>query len=172
MQECSFCTDYPDIFKYPHNGGNFHNFSQLICCVIHFDILVQQYGGLLCKQTARKCCKGFQVIFAKPLLLHFLDQIHTKPNSTNRMAFSRHVFISKIIPCMKLLYSTSEQYLHKAERTLPSLLLILRSFRNGHYLKVVIDGDRYDFFLSMRHIFFWFSEENKELSPSQMVYNK
>ena len=73
---------------------------------------------------------------------------------------------------MKLLYSTSEQYLHKAERTLPSSLLILRSFRNDHYLKVVIDGDRYGFFLTIRHIFFWFSEENKELSPSQMVYNK
>ena len=26
-----FCTDDTDAFKYPHNGGNFHNFLQLIC---------------------------------------------------------------------------------------------------------------------------------------------
>ena len=32
-----------------------------------------------------------------------------------------------------------ERYLHKAERTLPSSVSILKSFANGHFLKVVID---------------------------------
>ena len=39
--------------------SNFHNFSQLICCVVvYWGVLVQQHGGLLCKQTAKSYCKG------------------------------------------------------------------------------------------------------------------
>ena len=41
--------------------------------------------------------------------------------------------------CMKLLYFTSEQYLHKAERAFPYSVSILKSFVNGHFLKVVIN---------------------------------
>ena len=40
---------------------------------------------------------------------------------------------------MKSLYSTSERYLHKAERTFPSSISILKSFANCHFLKVEID---------------------------------
>ena len=41
---------------------------------------------------------------------------------------------------MKSLYSTSEQYfLKQRERTFPSFVSILKSFTNGHFLKVVID---------------------------------
>ena len=54
-----FCTDDPGILKYPHNGGNFHDFSQRMChFVVRWDIFVQQHGGLLCKQTANSCCKS------------------------------------------------------------------------------------------------------------------
>ena len=41
--------------------------------------------------------------------------------------------------CMKSLYSISQQYLHKAERTFPSSVSILKSFANGHFLKVAIN---------------------------------
>ena len=79
MQEWRFCTDFPDAFKYPHNGGNFHNFSQLIRrVVVPRDVFVQQHGGLLFKQTVKSYCRGVWVICAKPLLLTFLDQIHTR----------------------------------------------------------------------------------------------
>ena len=40
---------------------------------------------------------------------------------------------------MQSLYSTLEHYLHKANRTFLSLVSILKSFVNGHFLKVVID---------------------------------
>ena len=40
---------------------------------------------------------------------------------------------------MKSLYSTSVQHLLKAERSFPSSVSILKSFANGHFLKVVID---------------------------------
>ena len=40
---------------------------------------------------------------------------------------------------MKSLYFTSKQYLHKEERTVPSLVSILKLFANGHFLKAVID---------------------------------
>ena len=40
---------------------------------------------------------------------------------------------------MKSLYFTSKQYLHKVERTVPSLVSILKLFANGHFLKAVID---------------------------------
>ena len=42
-------------------------------------------------------------------------------------------------PHMQSLYSTLEHYLHKANGTFPSLVSILKSFSNGHFLKVVID---------------------------------
>ena len=38
---------------------------------------------------------------------------------------------------MKSLYSTVEKYLHKAERTFPSLFSILKSSKNGQFLKVL-----------------------------------
>ena len=41
--------------------------------------------------------------------------------------------------CMQLLYSTLEQYLHKADRTFLSSVSILKSFADGHFLKVIID---------------------------------
>ena len=40
---------------------------------------------------------------------------------------------------MKSLYFTSKQYLHKVERTAPSLVSILKLFAYGHFLKAVID---------------------------------
>ena len=40
---------------------------------------------------------------------------------------------------MKSLYFTLKQYLHKVERTVPSLVSILKLFVNGHFLKAVID---------------------------------
>ena len=40
---------------------------------------------------------------------------------------------------MKSLYFTLKQYLHKVERTVPSLVSILKLFANGHFLKAVID---------------------------------
>ena len=63
--------------------------------------------------------------------------------------------------CMKSLYSTSEQYLHKAERTFPSSVSFLKSFANGHCFK---SGDRYGFFLTIGYIFFWVLEEKGALS--------
>ena len=66
-------------------------------------------------------------------------------------------------------YSTSEQYLRKAERAFPSSVSILKSFANGHFLEVVIDTLS---FLTIGHIFFWVLQEKKELSPSQILYNK
>ena len=71
---------------------------------------------------------------------------------------------------MQSLYSTSKQYLHKADRTFPSLDLILKSFANGHFLKVMTDTVSFsplDIF-----IFFWVFEEKKQLSTSQILYNK
>ena len=44
---------------------------------------------------------------------------------------------------IKSLYSASEQYLHQAERTFPSSVLILKSFTKGRFLKVMIDTDSF-----------------------------
>ena len=44
-----------------------------------------------------------------------------------------------LVSHMKSLYFTSKQYLHKVERTVPSLVSILKLFANGHFLKAVID---------------------------------
>ena len=48
------------------------------------------------------------------------------------------VFLN-LASCMKLLSFTLEQYLHKADRTFLSSASVLKSFANGHFLKVVID---------------------------------
>ena len=51
---------------------------------------------------------------------------------------------------VKSLHPTSDQYLHKAERSFPSSVSILTSFANGHFSKVVIDTVSFlppDFFL-------------------------
>ena len=34
------------------------------------------------------------------------------------------------------------------------------------------NGDRYGFFLTIGHVFFWVSEGKKDLSSSQILYNK
>ena len=70
---------------------------------------------------------------------------------------------------MKSMYSTLELYLHRTGRTFPSSVSVLNSFANEPFFK---SGDRYGFFFTVKHIFFWFSEEKKELSPSQILYNK
>ena len=70
---------------------------------------------------------------------------------------------------MKSMYSTSEQYVLKAERTFSSWISILKSFANSHFLKVVIGTVS---FLPSDIFFFWVSEEKKELSFSQTVFNK
>ena len=70
---------------------------------------------------------------------------------------------------MKSMYSTLELYLHRAGRTFPSSVSVLNSCANEPFFK---SGDRYGFFFTVKHIFFWFLEEKKELSPSQILYNK
>ena len=70
---------------------------------------------------------------------------------------------------MKSLFSTLEQYFQKAERTLPSSVSILKVIREWPFFK---SGDRYSFFLTIGHIFFWVSEETEKLSPLQILYNK
>ena len=37
------CSDYPQTFKYRHNGDN-----------LRWDVFVQQYGGLVCVANERK----------------------------------------------------------------------------------------------------------------------
>ena len=70
---------------------------------------------------------------------------------------------------MKPLYFTSEQYLHKAERISPSSVSFLKVICEWPFFK---SGDRYSEFLTIGHISFEVSEEGKELSPSQVQYNK
>ena len=77
MQECRFYTNYPDSFKYPHNGRNFlFSTSYLPCChtLRYFDT------PKWLNQTNKSYSNSVWVICAKPLL-SFLDQIHTKPVS-------------------------------------------------------------------------------------------
>ena len=58
MLEWGFCIDYTDVFKYPHNGGNVHSCSQPIhLVVVHWDVFIQEHGGLLSKQMAKSYCK-------------------------------------------------------------------------------------------------------------------
>ena len=65
-----FCNDYPDAFKYPYKTES-----------LHWDVFVQQHGGLVCKEMAKSYSKGVSVACPKPLLLNILDRIHTKPVS-------------------------------------------------------------------------------------------
>ena len=60
----------------PHNGGNFHNFLQLICCVaVYWNFFVHQHGRL-CKQTAKRYYKSVWGIFANPVLVNYLDRLN------------------------------------------------------------------------------------------------
>ena len=71
---------------------------------------------------------------------------------------------------IKSLHSTLEQYLQKTERNLPSLVSILNSFANGHFLKVVIDKVS---FLPSGIIFSSGSWRNrKNYVPCKLIYNK
>ena len=62
---------------------------------------------------------------------------------------------------MKSLYSTSQQYLHKTERTFPSSVSFLKSFANGYFFR-----DTWSIrFLSN-------NQKKKEWSPLLILYNK
>ena len=69
---------------------------------------------------------------------------------------------------MKSLYSTSEQYLHKAEEKFPILGFSSKAIPKWQFFK---SGDRYDFFVTTWHIFFWVCKEKKELKPQQQIWD-
>ena len=66
---------------------------------------------------------------------------------------------------MKSLFSNLEQHL----QTFPSSVSVLKVIREWPFFKY---SDRYSFFLTIEHNLFWVSEEWKELSPSQILYNE
>ena len=117
----------------------------------------------------------------KPWVSASLQKIHLDPPSPPPTSLLRvnvifnqaNVFIYgilvKLASRMKPLHFTSEQYLHKAERISPSSVSVLKVICEWPFFK---SGDRYSEFLTIGHISFEVSEEGKELSPSQVQYNK
>ena len=76
----------------------------------------------------------------------------------NQISVAATLMFLDLASRMKSLYSTSEPIL-------------------GFNSKVIwrwpfLSGNRYGFLFTAAHIFFWASEEKKELSPSQILYNK
>ena len=84
-------------------------------------------------------------------LLHDRQRYYVYNTFTKQINFKAEpLMFLNLASCMKLLFFILEQYLHKADRTFLSSASILKSFANGHFLKVVIDI--YSFFTIRKRI--------------------
>ena len=91
-------------------------------------------------RTSRLCRNGgfAQITFYKRLQTYMTGKC-TSMNLYNTFFKKKKIDFKAEPSRMQSLHSTSEQYLHKADRTFPSSVSILKTFANGHFLKVVMD---------------------------------